>query len=199
MATQNTGNRIYVKLRKVTNDGTNRPLDDNNNLCVTTGLAQSVKDNNVGDANYIPPFVNLTLCPIPTTTTTTTSSTTTTTTLPPTSPYAEVFMYCYEPPGGQSGIYNSYGVMMTLPFRLQVDVIVDYTIYYDGGQLNNSSYIPAGQTYVDLGYLITNADPGGPIGIPEVLMSYSYPYDGTLVPSYDYGNVILKVPYTSFP
>ena len=66
MATQNTGNKAYLKLVKVTTDGTERPLDDNNMLCSDTGLPQSVKDNLTTDVDYIPPFEDLTACPLPT-------------------------------------------------------------------------------------------------------------------------------------
>lgn len=65
MATQNTGNKAYLKLVKVTTDGTERPLDDNNMLCSDTGLAQSVKDNLMTDPDYIQPFEDLTACPLP--------------------------------------------------------------------------------------------------------------------------------------
>lgn len=66
MATQNTGNKGYRKLVKVTTDGTDRPLDDNNMLCSDTGLPQSIKDNLITDVDYIPPFEDLTACPLQT-------------------------------------------------------------------------------------------------------------------------------------
>ena len=66
MAIENTGYKAYTNLLKVTNDGTERPLDDNNMLCSDTGLPQSVKDNLTTDIDYIPPFEDLTACPLPT-------------------------------------------------------------------------------------------------------------------------------------
>jgi hypothetical protein len=65
MATQNTGNKGYLKLVKVTTDGNDRPLDDNNMLCSDTGLPQSVKNNLIADPDYIAPFEDLTACPLP--------------------------------------------------------------------------------------------------------------------------------------
>jgi hypothetical protein len=63
MATTNTGYKGYSKLLKVTNDGTNRPLDDNNRLCSETGLPQSIKDNIISDPDYVPPIQDLISCP----------------------------------------------------------------------------------------------------------------------------------------
>lgn len=65
MPTVNTGLRRFNKLVKVTNDNTNRPLDENNRLISVTGLDQDSKDNNVNDPDYIPPVINLTACPTP--------------------------------------------------------------------------------------------------------------------------------------
>ena len=66
MAIENTGYKVYTNLLKVTNDGTNRPLDINNNLCSESGLPQAIKDNLITDVDYIPPFEDLTACPLPT-------------------------------------------------------------------------------------------------------------------------------------
>ena len=66
MPTQNTGNKAYRKLVKVTVDGTDSPLDDNNMLCSETGLPQSIKNNVISDPDYIAPFQDLTACPLPT-------------------------------------------------------------------------------------------------------------------------------------
>lgn len=63
MATTNTGYKGYSKLLKVTNDGTNRPLDDNNMLCSETGLPQSIKDNIISDPDYFAPIQDLISCP----------------------------------------------------------------------------------------------------------------------------------------
>ena len=60
----NTGNKIYRKLVKVSNDTANSPLDENNELCDVTGLPQSVTDNVPSNPNYIPPFEDLNSCPI---------------------------------------------------------------------------------------------------------------------------------------
>ena len=58
MAATNTGYRAYISLIKVTNDGTNRPLDINNNLCSDSGLPQVLKDNALSDPNYVPHVYN---------------------------------------------------------------------------------------------------------------------------------------------
>lgn len=60
----NTGNKIFNKLVKVTNDINEYPLDINDELCSVTGLAQAEKTNTLGDPNYIAPFQDLTSCPI---------------------------------------------------------------------------------------------------------------------------------------
>lgn len=64
MATENTGYKAYRKLAKVTNDGTNRALDINDQLCEETGLPQHIKDNIISDPNYIPPVYDIISCPI---------------------------------------------------------------------------------------------------------------------------------------
>lgn len=65
MATQNTGYLANAKLSKVTTDGTNRPLDDNNNLVSESGLPQTVKNNDFTDVDYVPPTENQEQCPLP--------------------------------------------------------------------------------------------------------------------------------------
>ena len=60
----NTGNKIYSKLVKVSNDNNNNPLDENNELCSVTGLPQAYLDNTPSNPNYIPPFEDLNSCPI---------------------------------------------------------------------------------------------------------------------------------------
>lgn len=60
----NTGNKIFTKLVKVTNDINEYPLDINDELCSATGLAQAEKTNTLGDPNYIAPFQDLTSCPL---------------------------------------------------------------------------------------------------------------------------------------
>jgi len=65
MALANTGFKGYLKLVKVTNDGTLRPLDINNQLVSASGLLQDIKDNLISDANYIAPIQDLISCPIP--------------------------------------------------------------------------------------------------------------------------------------
>lgn len=64
MSLENTGYKAYTNLAKVTNDGTNRPLDVNNNLCSESGLPQDIKPNSVSDPNYIAPILDVTFCPI---------------------------------------------------------------------------------------------------------------------------------------
>lgn len=59
----NTGKVIYKRLKKVTDDGTNRPLDVNNVLTSVSGLPQATKLNIVGDPDYIAPVTNEELCP----------------------------------------------------------------------------------------------------------------------------------------
>lgn len=65
MAIENTGYLANAKLVKVTTDGTNRPLDDNNNLSSESGLNQSIKNNDFTDDDYLPPTENQTECPLP--------------------------------------------------------------------------------------------------------------------------------------
>ena len=65
MATENTGYKGYSTLLKVANDGTNRPLDINNNLCSESGLAQDTKSNTVGQPDYVTPVFDIVTCPIP--------------------------------------------------------------------------------------------------------------------------------------
>ena len=65
MSTLNTGFKAYLKLVKVTDDGTERPLDSNNKLVSITGLPQDTKNNVVGDVDYIEPVLDVISCPIP--------------------------------------------------------------------------------------------------------------------------------------
>lgn len=64
MAIQNTGYKGYSTLLKVTADGTNRPLDINNNLCSDSGLPQVSKANTVGQPDYVAPIYDTATCPI---------------------------------------------------------------------------------------------------------------------------------------
>jgi hypothetical protein len=64
MPTINTGFKGYSILRKVTNDGTFRPLDVNNQLVSVSGLPQEVKANVISDPNYVAPVLDLVACPI---------------------------------------------------------------------------------------------------------------------------------------
>ena len=66
MATENTGYKGYSTLLKVTDDGTSRPLDINNNLCSVSGLSQATKTNTIGDPDYIAPVYDIVMCPLPT-------------------------------------------------------------------------------------------------------------------------------------
>lgn len=61
---ENTGYKAYATLSKVTNDGTNRPLDINNNLCSESGLPQAIKANNDSDPDYIAPILDTVSCPV---------------------------------------------------------------------------------------------------------------------------------------
>ncbi len=61
----NTGYKAYTKLIKVTNDANNYPLDVNNNLVSVTGITQDIKDNVLGQADYIAPIQDLISCPLP--------------------------------------------------------------------------------------------------------------------------------------
>lgn len=63
MAIENTGYKAYTNLLKVTNDGTNRPLDINNNLCSESGLPQATKTNTIGDPDYASPVHDIVACP----------------------------------------------------------------------------------------------------------------------------------------
>ena len=65
MATENTGYKAFAKLLKITDDGTARPLDVNNNLCIESGLPQAFKDNIESDPDYVAPVYDTTACPLP--------------------------------------------------------------------------------------------------------------------------------------
>lgn len=65
MALENTGYKAYTDLLKVTDDGTSRPLDINNNLCSESGLPQATKSNTIGDPDYIAPVYDIVTCPLP--------------------------------------------------------------------------------------------------------------------------------------
>lgn len=65
MATVNTGILKTITLVKVTNDGTNRPLDENNKLTTDTLNPQHTKNNIPSDPDYIQPIQNLVACPLP--------------------------------------------------------------------------------------------------------------------------------------
>src|SRR6476646_3384535 len=60
----NTGYKIYTTLLKVSNDGNNYPLDDNDELCSISGLPQSSKTNTFGDPDYIEPSLDYSSCPV---------------------------------------------------------------------------------------------------------------------------------------
>lgn len=81
----NTGNELYITLLRVRQDILDpnnpyykEPLDINDIPCRLSGKSQATESNTSGSVDYIPPFPNLTMCPIPTTTTTSTTTTTTT-------------------------------------------------------------------------------------------------------------------------
>jgi hypothetical protein len=61
----NTGNKVFSRLLKVIDDGTDRPLDVNNELCSVSGLPEVRKDNTSGDPDYIAPSQDLNACPLP--------------------------------------------------------------------------------------------------------------------------------------
>lgn len=63
----NTGYKGYAKLLKVTDDGTHRALDVNNELCSESGLPQDFKTNINTDPDYVAPVLDTTMCPIPVT------------------------------------------------------------------------------------------------------------------------------------
>lgn len=65
MALINTGLKGFARLAKVTNDGTNRPLDVNGRLIAGTPNAQHIKLNTPGQPDYIPLVQNLIACPLP--------------------------------------------------------------------------------------------------------------------------------------
>lgn len=77
MPTQNTGNEVIVTLLNIRSDITDssnpyyqEPLDSNNVPTRLSGNPQATKPNSSSDPNYIAPYQNLSMCPIPTTTTT---------------------------------------------------------------------------------------------------------------------------------
>lgn len=62
----NSGKKVYITLVKVTNDGTNRLLDSNNNLVSMSGLPADTKPNVSSDPNYIAPVTDTISCPVTT-------------------------------------------------------------------------------------------------------------------------------------
>jgi hypothetical protein len=62
---ENTGYKAYAKLLKITDDGTNRALDVNGNLCSESGLPQAFKANVDTDPDYIAPIEDTEFCPLP--------------------------------------------------------------------------------------------------------------------------------------
>lgn len=77
----NTGQKIWLTLKKVTNDVDEFPLDVNNNLCSASGLPQDTKVNMEGLPDYLPNETDITSCPI--------------TTLSPEEPQVEL-NYCFS-------------------------------------------------------------------------------------------------------
>lgn len=67
MAENNTGYKGFNDLLRVVMGGVHdgEPLDINFNLCSITGLPQYVKPNNTGDADYIPPVLDVESCGTP--------------------------------------------------------------------------------------------------------------------------------------
>lgn len=53
MALTFTGYKIHTKLKKVSDDVNEYPLDVNNVRITESGLPQDTKNNTVGDPNYI--------------------------------------------------------------------------------------------------------------------------------------------------
>lgn len=89
MSTVNTGNEIIVTLLRVRSDITNpsdpyyqEPLDADDIPTRISGNVQATEANSNSLPEYIAPYQNLGMCPLPTTSTTS-STTTTTTTLAP--------------------------------------------------------------------------------------------------------------------
>lgn len=58
----NTGFLIQPKLKKVTNDDNEFPVDINNELCSVSGLPQATKDNPIDSETYR--ILNTTACPV---------------------------------------------------------------------------------------------------------------------------------------
>jgi hypothetical protein len=65
MSTKNTGYKIYTKLKYVTDDANEYPLDVNGQRTATSGLPQHTKNNTFGDPNYVPPVYTPYSCPLP--------------------------------------------------------------------------------------------------------------------------------------
>lgn len=63
---ENTGNKVYTKLKKVVDGGAfdGDPLDINNRRTEMTGLPQAEKDNLPEDEDYVAPSEDLTMCPL---------------------------------------------------------------------------------------------------------------------------------------
>ena len=108
----NTGNRIFSRLLKVIDDGTDRTLDVNNILCSISGLPEVRKDNIFGQADYIAPTQDLILCPLP---------------APPSGNRQDIFLYNYN----QSGLTNQLGNVLIDGVDIFVDTDV-FPVY--GGQ-----------------------------------------------------------------
>jgi len=59
-----TGQKVYIKLKKVSNDLDELPLDENNIPTWISGEPQEFKDNVIGDPDYVAPITDLISCPI---------------------------------------------------------------------------------------------------------------------------------------
>ena len=122
MAIENTGYKAYTDLLKVTDDGTSRPLDINNNLCSESGLPQATKSNTIGDPDYIAPVYDIVNCPLPVLTNKVTSLTAT--------PYLDVNYFI--------------NLNLTLQYSVLVNTIFNIEIDTGGGVFTSSVSISAG-------------------------------------------------------
>jgi hypothetical protein len=130
----NTGNRIFSRLLKVIDDGTDRPLDVNNILCSVSGLPEVRKDNISGQSDYIAPTQNLTLCPLP---------------APPASNRQDIYMINYN----SDNTFNVINAVLINSF----DIFTDTGVFPIYGGLSGEGFVNNSDTLAIITVQTNNA------------------------------------------
>lgn len=158
MAIENTGYKAYANLLKVTDDGTNRPLDINNNLCSESGLPQATKTNTIGDPDYIAPVYDIVTCPLPI------------------SSITVIGIYSSTSQCGAGSDSTIVETSITLSAPVTVDTILNVTILYS--QTNNCEFPSSTTTEVLVPSGSTNGESKGCLN-----GGTTFPYDATICDS----------------